>query len=353
MMADQISRSSLRQGALRQPGILLRRLLMPAAVMAAAFFALHAGNVLSQSSSTPDDYPSKPVTIVVPYEGGGVVETEFRLYMQSIRESTGKQFIMDLKAGAGTTIGTAYAAKAAPDGYTLLTVNSPFTIAPSLYPDLPYDNIRDFAPISLLTKHAFLFVVNASSPFKSIQDYVGSARARPDQMNYSTAGIGSASHLPGALLHFMANIRVTMVHYKNSNQRLLDLMAGRVDASAATFSLGMGSIRSGKMRAIAVTSRERVPVWPDMPTVAEQGVPDFDYSSWVGISAPARVPPAVISRLNGFFVKVLKDPVIIRKLEGDGTIMVGSTPEQFRQHILTETERWRRLIRETGIKLGD
>lgn len=315
--------------------------------------ALALGIASGPARAQADDYPSKPVVIIVPYEGGGVVEQEFRLFTNSIRESTGKSFVMENRAGAGTTIGTAFVAKAAPDGYTLLTVNSPFTVAPTIYPDLPYDNIRDFSPITLLTKHAFLILVHPAAPFRDARAYLQYARDHPEELNYSTAGVGSAAHLTGMMLHHLSKTRVTFVHYKNSNQRLVDLMAGRVHASSGTFALSMGNIKAGKMRAIGATSRERVPVWPDLPTVAEQGVPDYDHTSWVGVSAPARVPAAIIGRLNGMFVQALKDPRIIRTLEGDGTIMVGSTPEAFRQHLVTETGRWRTLIRDSGIKMDN
>ncbi len=320
-----------------------------------AVLALSSGlvPVSVQAQSPADDYPTKPVVIVVPYEGGGVVEQEFRLFMNSIHETTGKTFIMENRAGAGTTIGTAYAAKAAPDGYTLLTVNSPFTVAPTIYPDLPYDNLRDFAPISLLTKHAFLILVHPAAPFRDAREYIQYARDHPEELNYSTAGIGSAAHLTGMMLHYMSKTKVTFVHYKNSNQRLVDLMAGRVHASSGTFALSMGNIKAGKLRAIGVTTRERVPVWPDLPTIAEQGVPDYDHASWVGVSAPARVPPAIIRKLNGMFVQSLKDPKTIKTLEGDGTIMVGSTPEDFRRYIAAETERWRTLIRQSGITISN
>ena len=317
--------------------------------IAALAMGLAPGLVQAQA----DDYPSKPVMVVVPYEGGGVVEQEFRLFMNSIRETTGKSFVMENRAGAGTTIGTAFAAKAAPDGYTLLTVNSPFTVAPTIYPDLPYDSIKDFSPISLLTKHAFLIMVHPSAPFKNAREYIQYAREHPGELNYSTAGIGSAAHLTGMMLHYLSKTKVTFVHYKNSNQRMVDLMAGRVHSTSGTFAISLGNIKAGKLRAIGVTSKERVPVWPDMPTIAEQGVPDYDHASWVGISAPARVPPAIINKLNGMFVQALKDPKIIKTLEGDGTIMVGSTPEVFRRHIIAETNRWRTMIRESGIKMGD
>lgn len=325
----------------------LQRLKRVIWMLAAAF----PGAALAQGGA--DTYPSRPVTMVQPLAGGGASEIQFRLYLQSILEKTGARFVIDYKGGAGTTIGTAYVSKAAPDGYTLLQVNSAYSIAPSVYPNLPYDNVRDFAPILLTTKDAFILVVSPGAPYKTVAEYVAYAREHPRELNFGTGGLGGSSHLPGEMLHFLSNTKATFIHYKSPPQRLIDLMAGRVQSAVATFGLAMGYIKSGKLRAIGVTSSQRIPVWTEMPTVAEQGVPGFDASAWGGLVAPARTPPAIINKVNALFVAALKDPVVAKKLEADGTIIVGSTPEQFAQHIVAENERWRRLIRETGLKLEE
>ena len=315
-------------------------------VVFAVLVALQAAPAFGQG-----DYPAKPVTLISPFGAGGSVEQEFRLYTQHILENTGKRFLIDARVGAGGTVGANYVAKATPDGYTLLAVSSAFAITPSVYPNLPYDNNRDFAPVSLLTKHVYLLVVNPNSPFRNAADYVAAARARPGELNFGTAGIGGATHLPGELLHYLTKTRVTFVHYKTPPQRVLDLVAGRIDAAMGSFTLMLPQVRTGKLRAAGVSSNQRVPLLADLPTLEEQGAPGYDFSSWVGLIAPAKTPPAVVSRLNALFAAAARDPEVFKKLEADGTIAVAGSPEQFRQFIAVETERWRKLFADTGLRL--
>ena len=306
---------------------------------------------LAMAQRSSGDYPQKPVTIIIPYAGSSSIDTEIRLYTQSILESTGKQFLNDYKSGAGTTIGAAYVAKAVPDGYTLLATNSPFSIAPLVYPSLTYDNIRDFSPISLLSKSGFLLVAYPGAPFKNIAEYIAYARANPGVVNWGTAGSGGSSHLVGEWLHSDTKTKVTFVHYKAPQQRVLDAMAGRVDIVGVGVAAATGFLKAGKLRALGVTSIQRIPIMPDLPTVAEQGVPGFDFATWSGLLAPARTPPAIIATLNALFVKATKEPGTIRKLEADGSILVGSSPEQLRQHLIQEADHWRKLVAEAGIKM--
>ncbi len=297
------------------------------------------------------DYPSRPVTLIDPAGAGSSSELIFRVFNQSIQESTGKRFIIDSKPGAGTTLGTAYVAKAQPDGYTLLIVNTGFVLTPSVYPDLPYDTIRDFSAVSLMMKTVFVMVVHPAAPFRNIREYVAYARQHPDELNYGTTGMGSSNHMPGALLHYMTGTRVTFVQYKTPPQRMLDLIAGRIHVAMGTPTLAMQYIKDAKLRAIGVTSDRRLPIWPDLPTVAEQGVPGYDYTGAVGLVAPAKTPPAIINKLNELYVKTLKDSSISNKIEAEGSLVGGSSPEEFRQHLVRETNKWRTLIKETGLKI--
>ena len=306
------------------------------------------GPVFAQGRT--DDYPTKPVTITVPFAAGASHDQMLRPYLQSIFESTGKLFVLNFRPGAATTIGTTAVARAAPDGYTILSASPAFVMTPSMYSDLPYDNVKDFAPITLLSKEALLLIVNPSSPYKTLSEYIAYAKAHPGELNWSTSGKGSATHLPGELLHYLTKSKVTFVHYKTGPQRLLDLIAGQVQVTMSSFVNVMGHINAGKMRALAVTTRERVPDWPEIPTIEEQGVSGYDFSMWLGLFAPARTPPAIISKLNAMFVNASRDPNI-RKPKLDGNILVGSTPEAFRQRIVTETDLWRKLIKEIGIKV--
>ena len=315
------------------------------------FTVLALNTAPTRAQSTPSDYPSRPVTLIDPAGAGGSSDLNFRMFNQSILESTGKRFIIDSKPGAGTTIGTAYVAKAQPDGHTLLIVNTAFVLTPSIYPDLPYDTIRDFSPVSLMVKTVFVVVVHPSAPFRNIREYVAYARQHPDELNYGTTGMGSPNHMPGALLHYMTNTRVTFIQYKTPPQRMLDLIAGRVQVAMGTPTLSMQYIKDGKLRAIGVTSDRRLPIWPDLPTIAEQGVPGYDYTGAVGLVAPAKTPPAIINKLNELYVRTLKDPLISGKIEAEGSLVGGSSPEEFRQHLIKETNKWRTLIKDTGMKI--
>ncbi|MBI4191588.1 MAG: tripartite tricarboxylate transporter substrate binding protein [Betaproteobacteria bacterium] len=305
---------------------------------------------LALAQSSGDDYPAKPVTIAVPFAAGASHDRMLRPYMQSILESTGKIFLLAFKPGAGTTIGTASVAQAAPDGYTIVSASPAFVMTPSVYPDLPYDNVKDFAPISLLSEQAWLLVVPASSPYKTVSEYIAYAKAHPGELNWSSSGKGSATHLPGEFLHYLTKTKVTFVHYKTGPQRLLDLISGRVQVTMASFANVMGHIKAGRMRALGVTTDKRVSDWPEMPTIEEQGVPGYNFSSWIGLLAPARTPPAIINKLNAMFVNAYNDPNV-RKIREAGDIFVGSTPEEFRRRIVTETDQWRKLIKETGMKV--
>ena len=305
----------------------------------------------SGAAFAQSDFPTKPVTVSIPNPGGSTMDTEVRIFTQSIMEATGKTFLLDYKPGAATTISTGYVAKARPDGYTMLATNASFAIASAAFTDLPYDNIRDFTPITLLDKHPYLLLVNAASPFKSVSDYVAYARANPEKLNYSTSGAGSVTHLSGALLHTMSNTKVTYIHFKSAAQRILDVVAGRIDASMTAPITAVPLMNAGKLRAIGITTDHRIPLLPDLPTIAEQGVPGFEFTSWIGTFAPAGVPAPVLNRLNQIWVATTKDPKVIKKLEADGTIAVAGPPEQFRQFIAVETERWRKLFADTGLKL--
>jgi tripartite-type tricarboxylate transporter receptor subunit TctC len=293
------------------------------------------------------------VTIIIPFAAGTSIDQAFRLYAQSILESTGKQFIIDYRVGAAGSIGAAAAAKARPDGYTLLAATSAIVITPFTYSNLPYDHIKDFAPITLMIKQLYVLAAYPGTPFKDAREYIAYANANPEKINYATAGAGSSTHLPGALLHYMTNTKVTFVHYKSATQRMLDLTAGRVDVTGATLTAALPHIKAGKLRALGVASAQRTALYPDMPTIAEQGVPGYEYTGWNGLSAPANTPPAIINKLHTMFVTAGKDPNVSSKMEATGTVMVNSTPQEFRQHIAIETERWRKVVKAAGIKLEE
>jgi tripartite-type tricarboxylate transporter receptor subunit TctC len=308
-----------------------------------------------QAAAQADNFPAKPVTIIVPYSPGSATETEVRIYAQKMTEIMGQSFLVEFKPGAGATLGAAYVAKAAPDGYTLLQVSSAFIIAPLLYKDLPYEPLRDFAPVSLMSKKPNVLLVNPAFPARTLGEYIAYARANPGKLNFATSGGGGPQHLVGAWLHGATDTKVTFIHYKGGAPSVTDLLAGRVDVLMNPLSMSQPMMQSGKMRALAVMSSERVSSAPDTPTVAEQ-VPtmkDFEYSAVIGIVAPVKTPPAVVNKLSSNFTRAAKSPDVIQKLAPGGSIMIGSTPEQFRQSMAAESVRFRQLIKDNDIRLEE
>ncbi len=318
-----------------------------ACLMALAFCP---GAALAQK---PEPFPSKAITFINPLAAGGPQEVETRLYAQKIMENTGWKIVVDFRAGAGGTLGQNYVAKAAPDGHTLLTTSSSYVITPALYPDLPFDPVKDLAPVSLISTRGNMLVVSNTLPVKSVTEYIAYARANPGAINFGTSGAGGAVHLPGAWLHNMTNTKVTFVHYKGTGPLLPDLVTGRIHATYAFPVATMSFIKSGKLRPLGMTSADRFVTLPDIPAVREQ-VPGFDYTSWLGALAPGRTPTAVVTRLSAEFARMAKDPEIVRKLRDEYYfVAVGSTAEEFRKYMAPQFDIWKNLVRDTGIKLEE
>ncbi len=297
-------------------------------------------------------YPAKPVIMVVPFAPGGGTEIEGRTFVAKLSENLGRQFIMDFKPGAAMTIGMTHAARAAPDGYTLLFVSANYPLVPLVAKDLPYDPVKAFAPVSLLSKRSALMVVHPSLPVKNVKEYIALAKARPGEINFATGGPGGIQHLTGAWLNSITRTKTTFIHYKASGAMIPDLLAGRSHISPMSFPLGLPLVKSGKMRALGVASLERSLLLPELPTFAEQGVPDFEYSTWLGVLAPAQTPVAIINKLSAELIKITKSPEVAQRL-GDETRLIGSTPEQFRKHVAVETERWRKVVQEAQIRFDE
>ena len=311
------------------------------------------GAVLSLDALAQDSWPTRPVTIVTATAAGGSADIEARLYAKKLADNTGQSFIVDARPGAGGRLGPSVVAKAAPDGHTLLAVTGSFTLAPALFRTLPYDSLKDFAPVSLLTKRTTLLLAHAAFPPKNVPEYIAYVKANPGKINFATSGLGNPTHLAGAWMHDATSTRVTFVHYKGTAY-MSDLVAGRVDVGMVSLLVGLNQIKSGKMKALGLTSLERSPLIPDLPTVAEYGIPEFEYPSWFGISAPSRTPVAVVNRINAEFLKVVKAPDISQKLERDeGSVIIGNTPAQFQAHIAAELARWPRMVRDLGISMED
>ena len=316
-----------------------------------AAVVLLAGNgaAVAQSAAA---WPGKPVTIVVPLQPGAATDIETRLYAQRMSENLGRPVVVDYKPGAGSTIGTHYVVKSAPDGHNLIVLTPTFTFSNLSYPNLPYDPLKDIAPVSLMSRRPSIVIVHPSLPVKSIAEYIAYARARPGQINVGTAGAGSLAELGWQWFNSMTGIKVTIINYKGGAPASAALMSGEVQIALSGISQMMPFIKSGKVRLIGVTTAERSKVIPDVPTIAEQGAPGFDYQQWIGMGVAAATPPALVTRLNIELVRAARSPDIIARLEDDGTIIIASTPEAFRQRIAGESARWRKVAQETGAKLA-
>jgi tripartite-type tricarboxylate transporter receptor subunit TctC len=296
-------------------------------------------------------YPSKPIRFVVPFAAGGGSDLVARTVAAKITEALAQPVIVDNRAGAAGTIGADIAAKSPPDGHTLLLgSNGPLAINPSLYSKLPYDASRDFAPVSLVTVMPFLLVVHPSLPVKALKDLVALAKAKPGQLNYGSPGNGSTTHLANELLKSMTGMQIAHVPYKGVAPAATDLISGQVQMMSGDLSTLLPHVRSGRMRALAVTAARRSSLLPDMPTVSESGVPGYEATGWFGVLVPAGTPPAIVERLNAAIVKGLAMVDARERLATLGGEVGGGPPEHFSAHIRKEAAKWSKLIKALGLK---
>ena len=297
------------------------------------------------------DYPSRPVRLILPFSAGGPSDIISRLFAQKLGESMGQQFIADNRGGAGGIIACETAARASPDGYTLLMgAIGVLTINPHLREKLPFDPIRDFQPVALLSSSPYVLLLYPGVPARSVKELVALAQARPGKLNYASGGVGTGNHLSGELFKITAGIDLTHVPYKGASLALGDLMGGQVQALFVNVLPAIPHVKSGKARALAVTAARRSVALPEVPTFAETGYPAVVASSSFGLLAPARVSPAIVKRLNGELARIARQPDVRERLEGQGAEVIGSTPEEFAAFIRSETERWGKLIKSAGIK---
>ena len=301
------------------------------------------------AGQSPGSFPTKPVRIILAVAAGGPTDLETRLYAKRMTELMGQPFVIDYKVGAGGVIGTAYVAKAAPDGHTLLVMAGNFTVMPAVTRDLPFNTLKDFAFISLMSEKPQVLVVTPGFPARNFSEYLAYAKANPGKISLGTTGQGGVNHLMSVWMHTLGNAKVTYVPYKGEAPLVPDLLSGRLDAAAIGVATAARLAKSGKVRALGSSVATRSKAWPELPTISEQGLPQFVYTSWVGIGAPAGTPQPIINRLAENFIKTAKSPEIVAALEPDGWVLVGSTPAQLRQLVVTETERWSKLVQEQGI----
>ena len=297
-------------------------------------------------------YPTKPIRIVVPFPAGGTTDVLARAAAQKLTESLGQPVVVDNRPGAGGNIGAELVAKAAPDGYTLLmgTVGT-HAINPSLYPKMPYDHVRDFVPIILVAGVPNVLVVNPSLPVNSVQELIAYAKANPGKLNFASSGNGTSIHLSAELFKTMAGVQMTHVPYKGSAPALQDLVGGQVQLMFDNLPSSLALIKASKLKALAVTSKVRAPALPDVPTMAESGLPGFEASSWFGLLAPAGTPQPAITKVNAEIAKWLATPEAKEKLIAQGANVAGGTPEDFAQHIAAETAKWQKVVKDSGAKI--
>ena len=294
-------------------------------------------------------YPNKVVRIVVPSSAGGGGDLIARLLAKGLSERWGRQVVVDNRTGAGTMLGSELVARATADGHTLLFTPSTLAINPAAYKKVPYDALRDFAPITLAAIVPNLMIVHPSVPAKNVREMIALAKARPSQPFYASAGHGTSPHLSMELFSLMAGVRMIQVPYKSSGPGVIDLLAGQVAIMAPSMISGIPHVRSGKLRALGVTTAQRSPSAPDIPTISESGLTGYESAQWYGLLAPTGITSEVLDKLHKEVTVILLAPEYRELLRSEGGIVVASSPEAFTQTIRTETEKWLRVAREAGL----
>jgi tripartite-type tricarboxylate transporter receptor subunit TctC len=296
-------------------------------------------------------YPEKIIRIVVPFAPGGGTDVIARTLAQEMAKDLGATIIIENKPGAGTIIGTQAVAAGEPDGYTLLMGTFANAVNPSLHAKLPYDPHKDFAAVALIARSFNIVVVNPASPIKSVADLIAAATSDPGKLSYGTYGTGTSAHLAGELFKSMAKVDLTMVPYKGAAPAITDLLGGQIQVMFTTVASAASLIAAGQLRALAVTSAQRSPAFPDLPTVAEAGVPGYAAESWYGLYAPAKTPDDIINRLNKSAAKAVQSEAFKRLGVNEGLVMVASPPAELDRYVRGEEERWRKVIRDANIRI--
>ena len=318
----------------------------------AAGTAIAAALAISWSAATAQEYPSRPIRLIVPQSAGGSTDLIARLLAQKVGDGLGQSVVVDNRPGAGSVNGTDMAAKAAPDGYTLLTVAASFTITPALHKSLPFDSVRDFTPISQTATLPHILIVHPSVPLKSVKDLIALAKAKPGHLNVATSGIATSTHLAAELFMHLTDTKMVTVPYKGGSPSMTAMLAGQCQVNFAAISTAIPHVRTGKVRALAVSSAKRSVAAPEYPTIAESGVAGYEHSSWVGLLAPAKTPKAIVSRLTAEAVKAAEAPDTKPYLLKFGMEPVGSSSAEFAKLIKAEIAKWQKVVKAAGITTG-
>ena len=312
--------------------------------LACLFALIWAGHEAAQA------FPSRPIRVIVPQSPGGSTDLAARTVTQRLGDTLGQPVVVDNRPGAGSLIGTDLVAKATPDGHTLLAVAGSFSINPSLHANLPFNPVRDFVPISRICTLPHILVVHPSVPAKSVKELTALAKAKPGQLNVATSGFATSTHMAAELYMYMSGAKMVTVPYKGGAPGTVALLGGQVQVYFATISTAVPHVRSGKLRALAVTSAKRSTAAPEYPTIAEAGVPGYEHASWVGLLAPAGTPPAVIAKLNGEVTRIVQLPEVRDYFLRDGLEPDGNTSKEFTASVRTEVAKWIKVVKAAGIK---
>ncbi|MDB5634779.1 MAG: tripartite tricarboxylate transporter family receptor [Tardiphaga sp.] len=303
------------------------------------------------SGAQAQGWPNRPIRMVVPYTPGGYTDLMARLVSEKMSTALGQPIVIENKPGANAVIGTDSVAKAAPDGYTIGTVIAAHAVNVTLNPKLPYDTMKDLTYVSLMSVAPLLLIAHPSLPANNMKELIALAKAKPGQLNFASSGIGSAAHLTMEMLKSREGINLQHIPYKGTSGALQDTVGGQINVMFDVIGPLMSQVRSGNAKAFAVTAKERIQAAADVPTMTEQGVPDFVSGTWAGIIAPAGTPKEIVDRISAEAKKALADPELKKKLDEQGIVAVGSTPEEYRAFVVEEIARWRKVITDAGIKL--
>ncbi len=320
----------------------MKRYRFQAACLAALLFLV--------CNATSAEYPERPVRLIVPFAPGGGADLTSRLISQRLPDLLGRQVVVENRAGGASNIGSEAVARAAPDGYTLLLGSLSTSVNASLFPKLSFNVLKDFEPVSLLATVPLMVVVHPSFPVQSIADLIAAARARPGALNYASGGLGSANHVAGELFKSMAGVQITHVPYKGGGPALADLLGGHVGLLISTVTSTHDLVKSGRLRALATTGAKRSIVAPELPTVAEAGLPGYAVEAWYGVLAPAGTPRAIVERLSGDLARILQSAEGRDALRAQGAEAVGNTPEEFARYLRAEVDKWAKMVKAQGLR---
>jgi tripartite-type tricarboxylate transporter receptor subunit TctC len=303
------------------------------------------------AGAQPKEFPARPVRLVVPVPPGGSLDVMARILGPKWGEMMGQNVVIDYRPGANTIVGSEHVARAPADGYTLLISTLPFVVNPALYPKMPFDTERDFAPVALLGSSPFVLVVHPSVPAKSVKELIALARAQPGQLHYSSAGNGSNLHVAAELFKNLTGTNIVHVPYGGGGPALIAILNGEAGVSFLSLVAVTGHIATGRMRALGITTAKRSKVTPQLPTIAEQGVPGYDFGAWFGVYAPAATPAPVVKTLNDAINRALRDPALAERFDKEGAEIAGGSPAALAAHVKAELALWAKVVKSAGLRI--